>query len=61
MDRIYLEIPSKCPVCGGPMDMNLRKDAYFVQDNAWYEAEERFSDYLSEAMDGMLFYCRHIY
>lgn len=48
------KIPSsmvpKCPVCGGPMDMNLRKDNFFVQDTAWYEAEERFSDYLSEAV-----------
>lgn len=59
--RIPSSIVPKCPVCGGPMDMNLRKDAYFVQDNAWYEAEERFSDYLSEAMEGMLFYCRHVY
>jgi NAD-dependent SIR2 family protein deacetylase len=40
----------KCPVCGGPMDMNLRKDNHFVQDEAWYAAEERFSNYLSEAV-----------
>ena len=36
------------------MDMNLRKDHFFVQDDAWYEAEERFSDYLSEALDKKL-------
>lgn len=56
--RTYCRIPSsmvpKCPVCGGPMDMNLRKDPFFVQDDAWYEAEERFSDYLSEALDKKL-------
>ena len=40
----------KCPICGGAMDMNLRKDQYFVQDEAWYEAEERFSDFLTDAM-----------
>lgn len=40
----------KCPICGGTMDMNLRKDQYFVQDEAWYEAEERFSDFLTDAM-----------
>lgn len=48
------KIPSymvpKCPVCGGPMDMNLRKDGYFVQDEAWYHAEKLFSEYLSEAV-----------
>lgn len=52
------KIPSsmvpKCPVCGGPMDMNLRKDNYFVQDDAWYETEQRFSDYLSEAVNKKL-------
>ena len=48
------KIPSymvpKCPVCGGPMDMNLRKDGHFVQDEAWYHAEKLFSEYLSEAV-----------
>lgn len=52
------KIPSymvpKCPVCGGSMDMNLRKDNYFVQDSSWYEAEERFSDYLEEAVNKKL-------
>lgn len=52
------KIPSgmvpKCPVCGGPMDMNLRKDDYFVQDENWYAAESRFSDFLSENVTGKL-------
>lgn len=40
-----------CPVCGGPMEMNLRSDSYFVQDPAWYEAQERFGNFLSEALE----------
>lgn len=36
----------KCPVCGGPMTMNLRCDQYFVEDDAWHEAESRFGDFL---------------
>nr|WP_288556473.1 Sir2 silent information regulator family NAD-dependent deacetylase [uncultured Mediterraneibacter sp.] len=48
------KIPSymvpKCPICGGAMDMNLRKDQYFVQDEAWYEAEKRFSDFLTDVI-----------
>ena len=43
-----------CPVCGGAMDMNLRKDNYFVQDEEWYKAEQRFSDFLTEATDKKL-------
>ena len=44
----------KCPVCGGAMAMNLRADSHFVQDEAWYEAECRFSDFLSEAINKKL-------
>lgn len=44
------EVPSymvpRCPVCGGPMTMNLRCDQYFVEDDAWHEAESRFSNFL---------------
>lgn len=38
----------KCPVCGGPMEMNLRSDRYFVEDDAWHEAERRFGEALTE-------------
>lgn len=38
----------KCPVCGGPMTMNLRCDRYFVEDNAWHEAEANFGAFLDK-------------
>ena len=41
----------KCPVCGGEMTMNLRSDNYFVQDEEWYAAEDRFSRFLSECVN----------
>lgn len=41
----------KCPVCGGPMNMNLRCDQYFVEDDAWHEAESRFGAFLDECQD----------
>ena len=53
--RKNCEVPShmvpKCPVCGGPMEMNLRSDQYFVEDEEWHKAEERFGEYLSECVD----------
>lgn len=52
--RIPTYMVPKCPVCGGPMDMNLRKDGYFVQDEAWYKAESRFADFLSESVSQKL-------
>jgi len=45
------DLVPKCPVCGGRMNMNLRIDQYFVQDKEWYEAEKRFGDFLSEAIN----------
>lgn len=36
----------RCPVCGGPMNMNLRCDRYFVEDDAWHEAEKHFGEFL---------------
>lgn len=41
----------RCPVCGGPMEMNLRSDQYFVEDEAWHKAERRFGEYLRECED----------
>lgn len=37
----------KCPVCGGPMTMNLRCDQYFVEDDAWHQAETHFEEFLN--------------
>ncbi len=39
----------KCPVCGGNMEMNLRKDANFVQDENWYKQLEKYEDFLEKA------------
>lgn len=48
--RIPSNLVPKCPVCGGPMSMNLRSDNYFVEDSAWHEAERRFGEFLYEAL-----------
>lgn len=37
----------KCPVCGGDMAMHLRCDNFFVEDEAWKEAADRYADFLS--------------
>lgn len=36
----------KCPVCGGNMAMHLRCDNYFVEDEDWHEAVDRYADFL---------------
>lgn len=44
--KIPTELIPKCPVCGALMTMNLRVDDTFVQDEGWYAASERYSDFL---------------
>ena len=40
------DLVPKCPVCGGKMAMHLRCDQYFVEDEAWHEAADRYADFL---------------
>lgn len=44
--RIPSEMVPHCPVCGKPMTMNLRCDHTFVQDEGWYAAQGRYSDFV---------------
>lgn len=36
----------KCPVCGKNMEMNLRKDTNFVQDENWYKQSKNYERFL---------------
>ncbi|MEH7521174.1 Sir2 silent information regulator family NAD-dependent deacetylase [Priestia megaterium] len=36
----------KCPVCGGEMDVNLRKNQYFVQDEKWHESDKLYKEFV---------------
>lgn len=40
------ELVPTCPVCGGKMTMHLRCDNYFVEDEQWHEAADRYADFL---------------
>lgn len=46
--RIPSGLVPKCPVCGGEMEANLRKDQYFIEDEAWFKARDRYSAFLDE-------------
>lgn len=50
--RIPARLIPRCPVCGGSMAMNLRCDGYFVEDEAWHEAADRYAAFL-ESHKGM--------
>lgn len=44
--KVPTELIPLCPHCGRPMTMNLRCDNTFVQDNGWYQAAQRYEDFL---------------
>ena len=44
--RIPTELIPRCPRCGEFMTMNLRCDDTFVQDEGWYQAAQRYEDFL---------------
>ncbi len=44
--KIPSELVPRCPRCGEPMTMNLRKDGYFVEDDGWHAAMKRYSDFI---------------
>jgi NAD-dependent SIR2 family protein deacetylase len=45
------KIPSSlvptCPVCGGKMEINLRKDNYFVEDDYWEEHKNSYEQFIN--------------
>jgi NAD-dependent SIR2 family protein deacetylase len=46
--KIPTKLVPKCPVCGNPMAINLRKDECFVQDEAWYHANDQYAAFLQK-------------
>lgn len=42
------ELVPHCPVCGGKMAMHLRSDQYFVEDEEWHGAADRYVEFLEQ-------------
>lgn len=53
---IPTELIPRCPRCGKPLTMNLRSDDKFVQDRGWYQAAERYEDFLRRHQKGRVLY-----
>ena len=44
--RIPAELIPTCPRCGKPMEMNLRADERFVEDEGWHKASGRYHEFI---------------
>jgi NAD-dependent SIR2 family protein deacetylase len=57
---IDCKIPSAlvpvCPVCGGEMDVNLRHNEYFVEDDAWHESCNRYEAFVEGILHAQVVY-----
>ena len=54
--RVRTELVPKCPVCGGQMEMNLRCDDTFVEDDGWRAAAERYEKFTDKHATGRVLY-----
>lgn len=54
--RIPSELIPRCPVCGGPMAMNLRSDETFVEDEGWHAASKRYEDFIRRHLNGKILF-----
>lgn len=48
VDKSYVPV---CPVCGGNMDVHVRKNGYFVHDKSWELAAAHYEDFMKKYAD----------
>ena len=46
--KIPSELVPKCPVCGEEMEVNLRKDNFFVEDDYWEEHQNSYEKFIND-------------
>lgn len=47
--KIPTELVPVCPKCGETMDVNIRKDEYFVEDVHWHRQNEAYHNFVKKA------------
>lgn len=46
--RIDSKLIPKCPVCGRKMEINIRKDAFFVEDDNWNKLNNAYKKFIHD-------------
>ena len=52
--KIPTELVPYCPKCGEKMDINLRKDNYFVEDSIWHKLNKLYNKFINDYKDKKL-------
>lgn len=50
--KIPTRLVPRCPKCGGTMELHIRKDNYFIEDDEWHESLARYSAFCDDARSG---------
>ncbi len=54
--KVPKELIPHCPKCGGVMYPNLRGGSWFVQDEGWYAASNRYANFVKNHQTGKVVY-----
>ena len=46
--RVDSKLIPKCPVCGRKMEINIRKDAFFVEDDNWHKLNNAYEKFIQD-------------
>lgn len=46
--KVPSDLVPYCPRCGEAMEVNLRKDAFFVEDNNWHKQNKAYEDFVNK-------------
>lgn len=50
--KIPTDLIPKCPRCGSPMELNIRKDDAFVEDDNWHQSKKLYGEFKEKALNG---------
>lgn len=46
--KVDSELVPVCPVCGRKMEINIRKDAFFIEDDNWKKQNQAYEKFINE-------------
>ena len=52
--KISSNLVPYCPRCGEKMEVNLRKDAFFVEDDNWHKLNDNYNKFINDNKDKKL-------